>query len=221
MAASPGKSARLGFLQIHRNACHFLLLVLCDLRGSAARVLARLARVILPVLVLHQQLSHRSARRVSAASPRGLPQRGTAVRPGRNEDHPRPPRRLRKRRAPARGHPRKRFPTDPGHERFGCVSAAASRGSVFTVPPDATVGFSKPAEMCMARPSQQGGGVVFEGRSPLAGGKEVGAIDSGAPPRLTQRGPKPRRMPRRQTLPNNERVARSRRRQTHLTRHAR
>ena len=32
----------------------------------------------------------------------------------------------------------------PGNERFACVSSAASRGSVITVPPDAIVDVSKP-----------------------------------------------------------------------------
>jgi hypothetical protein len=40
----------------------------------------------------------------------------------------------------------KSFPTDPGTKRFACVGGAASRGRVFTAPPDAIVGFSKPTE---------------------------------------------------------------------------
>ena len=42
----------------------------------------------------------------------------------------------------------------PGTRRegFACVSVAASRGGVFTVPPDATVGFSKPTEMLCGLP---------------------------------------------------------------------
>ena len=45
------------------------------------------------------------------------------------------------------GVPADNCPTDPGHERFACVSVAASRGGVFTVPPDAEVeGFSKPTQ---------------------------------------------------------------------------
>ena len=45
------------------------------------------------------------------------------------------------------GCPRK-TPTDPGNERYACVSSAASRGRVITVPPDAIVHFSKPMEIC-------------------------------------------------------------------------
>ena len=50
--------------------------------------------------------------------------------------------------------PRQTKSPGPGTRRegFACVSVAASRGGVFTVPPDATVGFSKPTEMLCGLP---------------------------------------------------------------------